>query len=218
MASNRPRKNPAGAIVALLILVMIVIALVVVLRQGGGEAQESPTPVAEETVSPSVSPAAEPEATPTPTPAPSETPEPTPSPEPTESPEPSEPAEPVVTDAEGTLRSDTGTGLNIVAYWTLSSAGNGEAELTVRLCAESYSLQTREIWQGASLEIGGASYEFDTSSVDYEGPGMGENELGELSVTLPADIFPAAASVSWHFQGSYGGEELEFITASGTIG
>ena len=216
MASNNRRRNPAGAIVALLILVMIIIALVVVLRQGGGDVQESPGPDAQESAAPSASPQEEPETEATPTPAP--TPTPTPTPEPTETPQPSEPAQEAVGDAEGALRSDTGTGLEIRADWSLSAAEGGAARLTVRLYAESYSLQTREIWHGAVLSVGGQSYEFDTQEVDYAGPVLGENELGELSVELEGLSLPAEASVTWRFQGSYGGEELEEITASGVIG
>ena len=100
----------------------------------------------------------------------------------------------------------------------LPLAEGGAARLTVRLYAESYSLQTREIWHGAVLSVGGQSYEFDTQEVDYAGPGLGENELGELSVELEGLSLPAEASVTWRFQGSYGGEELEEITASGMIG
>ena len=216
MASNNRRRNPAGAIVALLILVMIIIALVVVLRQGGGDVQESPGPDAQESAAPSASPQEEPETEVTPTPAPT----PTPTPEPTETPRPSEPAQEAVGDAEGALRSDTGTGLEIRADWSLSAAEGGAARLTVRLYAESYSLQTREIWHGAVLSVGGQSYEFDTQEVDYAGPVLGENELGELSVSVELEglSLPAEASVTWRFQGSYGGEELEEITASGVIG
>ena len=218
MASNNRRRNPAGAIVALLILVMIIIALVVVLRQGGGDVQESPGPDAQESAAPSASPQEEPETEVTPTPAPTPAPTPTPTPEPTETPRPSEPAQEAVGDAEGALRSDTGTGLEIRADWSLSAAEGGAARLTVRLYAESYSLQTREIWHGAVLSVGGQSYEFDTQEVDYAGPVLGENELGELSVELEGLSLPAEASVTWRFQGSYGGEELEEITASGVIG
>ena len=214
MAPNNRRRNPAGAIVALLILVMIIIALVVVLRQGGGDVQESPGPDAQECAAPSASPQEEPETEVTPKP----TPTPTPTPEPTETPRPSEPAQEAVGDAEGALRSDTGTGLEIRADWSLSAAEGGAARLTVRLYAESYSLQTREIWHGAVLSVARQRYEFDTQEVDYAGPVLGENELGELSVELEGLSLPAEASVTWRFQGSYGGEELEEITASGVLG
>lgn len=214
MASNGRKRNPAGAIVALLILIMIVIALVVVIRQGGGEAEETPTPPAQESTEPAPTPTPTPEATPTPAPEPTPTPEPTPSPTP--SPEPS--AEPTPELARsGSFRSDTGTGLEIVVDWSLSGSG-AETRLSLTLSAESYSLQTREIWKGAALTLGGETFEFDTEAVDFAGPGQGTSVLGTLEAVIDGSILPAQAELSWHFQGSYGGEELEYITASGTIG
>lgn len=213
MASNGRKRNPAGAIVALLILIMIVIALVVVIRQGG-EAEETPTPPAQESTEPAPTPTPTPEAAPTPTPEP--TPTPTPTPEPTPSPEPS--AEPTPEPARsGSFRSDTGTGLEIVVDWSLSGSG-AETRLSLTLSAESYSLQTREIWKGAALTLGGETFEFDTEAVDFAGSGQGTSVLGTLEAVIDGSILPAQAELSWHFQGSYGGEELEYITASGTIG
>ena len=210
MASNGRKRNPAGAIVALLILIMIVIALVVVIRQGGGEAEETPTPPAQESAEPAATPTPTPEATPTPSPEPTPTPSPTPSPEPSAEPTP-EPAR------SGSFRSDTGTGLEIVVDWSLSGSG-AETRLSLTLSAESYSLQTREIWKGAALTLGGEAFEFDTEAVDFAGPGQGTSVLGTLEAVIDGSILPAQAELSWHFQGSYGGEELEYITASGTIG
>ena len=151
-----------------------------------------------------------------PTPAPEPTPTPEPTPSPTPSPEPS--AEPTPEPARsGSFRSDTGTGLEIVADWSLSGSG-AETRLSLTLSAESYSLQTREIWKGAALTLGGETFEFDTEAVDFAGPGQGTSVLGTLEAVIDGSILPAQAELSWHFQGSYGGEELEYITASGTIG
>ena len=137
-------------------------------------------------------------------------------PDPPDSPEPREtPA--AEHRPSGRFRTDTGPALNIVVNWTLSGSGE-ETRLHIALSAEGYSLQTREIWQGAVLSIGGETYEFDTEAVDFSGPGQGENPLGEIDVTLDSASLPAEASVTWRFQGSYGGEELNEITATGTIG
>ena len=101
--------------------------------------------------------------------------------------------------------------------WSLSGSG-AETRLSLTLSAESYSLQTREIWKGAALTLGGEAFEFDTEAVDFAGPGQGTSVLGTLEAVIDSSILPAQAELSWHFQGSYGGEELEYITASGTIG
>lgn len=217
-------KSPAGAILALLILVIIVVALIFILRGGGDDTTEPsddpgvgtvtdapsdstdpadvsvPTPPAQETDEPDASP------TPTPTPAPTPTPSPTPTPTPT----------PAVSASSGSFRSETDTGLNIVVDWTLTPGANG-ATLSFKVSTESYSLYNNEAWHGLSVTIGGQTWEFDTKAIEYEGPGLGTNELAEGSIELSSSAIPATAEVSWHFQGKYGGTELENITATGTI-
>ena len=210
MANNRKKGSSAGVVFALLMLIVIVIALVIVLRscsaQNGGEGSSSTPPANTETVvnspentpaQPSGTPAGE-SAPPSPSAAPSETPEPTPSPT------------PAPANASGTLRSNTGTSLNIVADWQL----NGTT-LTVNVSAESYSLYSQGAWHAGEVTVGGQTYYFDTQAIEYDGPGQGTNPLG--SVTINNVSLGAAISVSWHFRGTYGGTELETITAAGSL-
>ena len=131
---------------------------------------------------------------------------PTPTPTPT----------PAVNASSGSFRSDTQTGLNIVVDWTLTPGANG-ATLSFKVSTESYSLYNNEAWHGLSVTIGGQTWEFDTKAIEYDGPGLGTNELAEGSVELSTSSIPATATVNWHFQGSYGGTDLENITATGTI-
>lgn len=214
-------KSPAGAILALLILVIIVVALIFILR-GGGNGNTEPSADPDITVSeppadaddsgdgdvsvptPPVQETTEPTASPTPTPIPTPTPAPTPTPT------------PAVNASSGSFRSDTGTGLNIVVDWTLTPGANG-ATLSFKVSTESYSLYNNEAWHGLSVTIGGQTWEFDTKAIEYEGPGLGTNELAEGSVELSTSSIPATATVNWHFQGSYGGTDLESVTATGTI-
>ena len=100
--------------------------------------------------------------------------------------------------------------------WTLTPGANG-ATLSFKVSTESYSLYNNEAWHGLSVTIGGQTWEFDTKAIEYEGPGLGTNELAEGSVELSTSSIPATAEVNWHFQGSYGGTALENITATGTI-
>ena len=178
------------------------IELVIERAPGGSETSEPPatagavdnTP-AGESQTPSTEVPSTPAATPVPTPSP--TPPSTPSPTPPDS-------------ASGTLRSNTGTGLNIVADWSLSGT-----TLTVKVSAESYSLYSQGAWHAGSVTVGGQTYYFDTQAIEYDGPSLGTHELG--SVTISGVSAPAQIEVGWHFQGTYGGTELDTITASGTI-
>lgn len=221
MAANN-KKSPAGAILALLILVIIVVALIFILRGGGDESDTQTTPPATgevvntpeggESQDNPVSPTDGVTETNAPTDVPTETVQPTAEPTPSPTPTPAPAA------ASGSFKSDTGTGLNIVADWTLTPNGDGTSTLTLKLSAESYSLYTVDSWHAAKLELGGSSWEFDTKAIEYDGPGLGTNELGTLTATISSSAVPATATLTWNFQGSYGGTELPKIVATGTIG
>ena len=215
--SGKSNKSPAGAILALLILVIIVVALIFILRGGGDDENEDlnappaeagevsdapsqpsegededdvnvPTPPAESPVQESAAP------TPTPTPTPT----------------------PAVSASSGSFRSDTGTGLNIVVDWTLTPGASG-ATLAFTVSTESYSLYNNGAWHALSVQVGGSTYEFDTEAISCDGPGLETNELSTGTIQLSSSDIPAAVTVNWHFQGSYGGTELETISASGTV-
>ena len=221
--SGKSNKSPAGAILALLILVIIVVALIFILRGGGDDENEDlnappaeagevsdapsqpsegededdvnvPTPPAESPVQESAAPTPTPTHTPTPTPTPT----------------------PAVSASSGSLRSDTGTGLNIVVDWTLTPGASG-ATLAFTVSTESYSLYNNGAWHALSVQVGGSTYEFDTEAISCDGPGLETNELSTGTIQLSSSDIPAAVTVNWHFQGSYGGTELETISASGTV-
>jgi hypothetical protein len=124
-----------------------------------------------------------------------------------------------VIDASGSFRSDTGTVLNLTADWTAVSSGDGNVTVTVTLSVESYSLQCSEIYQGATVTIGGESRSFDTPAVAYDGSaGLASTPLGSVSVTLPADggTLSVPITAAWKFGGTYSGTDLPVITAEGT--
>lgn len=225
--SGNSKKSPAGAILALLILVIIVVALIFILnggKNGGEDTQESPPVTGQVEDTPSgggdadtqVSPTEDVEVTDEPPVEPTETVGPTA--EPTPSPTPSPTPTPAPASASGSFKSDTGTGLNIVADWTLTPNADGSYTLALTLSAESYSLYTVDSWHAAKLELGDSSWEFDTKALSYDGPGIGTNELGSLTVTVSGSAVPATATLTWNFQGKYGGTELPKIVATGTIG
>ena len=209
-SNNRKKSSPAGIVFALLMLVVIVIALVIVLRScsmsdGGDESAPPATEAVTDVTEPGGSTAPEsPGAAPSETPA-APSPTLTPTPTPTSTPTPTPAA-----NASGTMRSDTGTALNIVADWTLSGT-----TLSVNVSAESYSLRANGAWHGGWVTVGGQTYYFDTKDINYDGPGQGTNPLG--SVTISGVNPGVSVEVAWHFQGTYGGTELETITASGVI-
>lgn len=225
--SGNSKKSPAGAILALLILVIIVVALIFILRGGGEDKDvETDAPNAGD-VSEVLDGSTAPENTEPPTDgddgadkpseAPTETAEPTPSPTPSPTPAPTPEPTPNLSATSGSFESDTGTGLNIVVDWTLTPKSDGGATLSMKVSTESYSLYNNAAWHALSVQIGGQTWEFDTEAIEYAGPGLDTNELSTAQIELSGTSLPATATVTWHFQGSYGGTELENVVATGTI-
>ena len=212
--ANRPRKRRSTPVGIYILLLLLVIAVMIVLAFQSCGSSENP-PGAQETVLPALpSPtAASPSPTTSPTPSPTPTPTPTPSPTPVPTPAPSE-------LGSGSFRSDTGTGLELIVEWSAQRSSGDSAVISVSLWAESYSMHCSAIPYGAALTIGGETYTFDTAAVANDEPDIVRTELGSTSVTVQTDGdggFDAEAGLAWRFGGSYGGEELEEITASGRI-
>ena len=78
-------------------------------------------------------------------------------------------------------------------------------------------LYNNAAWHALSVQIGGQTWEFDTEAIEYAGPGLDTNELSTAQIELSGTSLPATATVTWHFQGSYVGTELENVVATGTI-
>lgn len=215
MANGRKNQkgNPVGLLMALLILLLLIIAVIVVLRScSQGPAVSTPTPPA---ATQTPTPAGTPE--PTPTPEPTETPEPTVSPTPEDTQTPVPTAIPPAT-ATGSIRSDTGTDLNLVADWEAYSAGDNSMTLAVTLYAESYSLTCRAIFDGAVVTIDGSDIVFDTAAVEYSGDELHKSELGSVSVTMPLGedgTLTVPISAVWNFGGSYSGTDFATLSAEG---
>jgi hypothetical protein len=218
--TNPRKKNPAAGLFAVLLLLVIAAAVVVLVWSPQREAPaERPTP--DPAVTGWTAPTSAPEIPPTAetTPASTPTATSTPSPEPTPDPTPESTPTPDI-QASGSFRSATGLGLELIAAWYVVPAATGTADVNLTLYVESYSLSCADIWNGAALDIGGRTYAFSTGAVINEGPDMAQNELGSVTVNVPLDSdgsLNLPAEVRWHFDGAYGGEELEIVTASGTI-
>ena len=211
--SRRNQGLPTGMF-ALLIIILIVVAAFFGLRSCGSDGGDAPsvTPAL-----PAVTDSAQASSEPTPTPTPLPTPSPTPTPVPTPTPTPAPTPVPDIS-ASGSFRSDTGTGLEIIADWTATGSGS-TANVSIELYAECYSLRCTAIPYGAALTIGGSTYTFDTAEVNSDSETLTRVLLGSITVSVPLanGQLDTDAEVVWRFGGSYGGEELETITASGHI-
>lgn len=210
----------SSVFLVILLLVVIAAAVLSVLLFFGDAKDPEPTQQVH-TPAPDTSAAPEETADPTPTPA-----EPTPTPTPTEEPvfetrppitePPQETEEPAGTRLEGSARSNTGTGLNMVVSWTADFApGADTGTLTVEVSAESYSFFTSALYDAVELTVNGETYKTSSAAVSYDGKELVTSPIASFTIEIPRGSVSYA--VVWHYKGSYSGVDLEDITAAGSF-
>ena len=159
---------------------------------------------------------------PVPTPAPVFAPAPTPvpTPPPTATPQPA--GMPL---GSGSLASDSGTSLNIRADWSAVTADAGNAEVTVIVYAEHYSLYYNS-FQSLFVSLGDRSQSLYANEIMTDSNEHQLTELGRTSFTVPLSqgeesMFPL--NVEWRYNGVYGKDangvaiELPVISCDGLI-
>lgn len=214
-------RRSSSYLIALLILVIVValLGIIVLQRRAPDDLPPAATPTPETVETP---PAA------APTPALPETTETLPPTEPpvfetrepleTEEPDPEE-TEPQpefsVQDASGTLTSDTGTGLNIVADWQTFTDADGSAKLRVNVSVVSYSFFTSSLYQSITLTVDGTEYCADSPAVSYDGSESITTPMASFVVDAPAS--GTLISAVWNYRGSYSGKQLDAIRADGFV-
>lgn len=161
---------------------------------------------------------AAPTAVPAPTFLPIATPAPTPVP--TATPQPA--GMPL---GSGSLASDSGTSLNIRADWSAVTADAGNAEVTVIVYAEHYSLYYNS-FQSLFVSLGDRSQSLYANEIMTDSNEHQLTELGRTSFTVPLSqgeesMFPL--NVEWRYNGVYGKDangvaiELPVISCDGLI-
>ena len=216
-------RRSSSYVIALLILVIVVAVLGIVVLQRRAPEDIPPAitnaPGALETPdSPAQTPSAAPETTeslPPTEPPVFETRAPLES----EEPQPEESAEPTpelpVESATGSLSSDTGTGLNIVADWETFTDADGSAKLRVNVSVVSYSFFTSPLYQSIVLTVDGAEYSADSPEVAYDGT----DRITTPMVAFTVDAPPTGTHISvvWNYRGSYSGKQIDAIRADGFV-
>lgn len=152
--------------------------------------------------------------TPVPTPPPAETPTPTPTPT---------PAQPVFTGSDlgsGSFSSDTGAKLNIHADWSAKTVSDSQAEVTVTVYLDSYSLHLQAVPNSVNINLGGQYVSLGAPEVDYDGSAAITTELASKTFTVDLSSGESESyslSVEWHFGGTYGDVELPVVECGGTV-
>ena len=146
------------------------------------------------------------------TPTPSSAPTPTPTPAPT--PEPNKLLN------SGSFSSNTGVPMNIRVDWSISSVSGSQAEVTVKVSLDSYSLHLVEVPGAVTVDLNGSTATMASPAVDYDGKSALNTPFGSKTFTVnisSGESISLPLSVTWHFGGKYSDVDLTDIVASGTV-
>lgn len=206
-----------------LVLVLIAIAAVSALLTGRDINNTVPVQSAQPTpaLTPSVI------STPTPSPAeslapsanPSEAPSVSDNPNHTAAPQPSGKVISRTINQSGSFESTTGTKMIMYANWTATSQNSETVTIKLDVILSTYTLNVGA--HSGVITVAGQDYAFTSPAISYKSEKARNNALltsRSVEVTVPAGQATAVpVSVSWSFNGTYGGVEIAQVSAGGTI-
>lgn len=120
--------------------------------------------------------------------------------------------------SSGSISSNTGTVLNLVADWEACVYDYDNAKLIVYVSISHSSLTMSSVPSGVSVTVNGQTSYLNVPSVNFSG-GMTSTSVGSCSFVVPvrtSSVKEYPIRVDWSFGGSYSGVRLDTITASGS--
>lgn len=165
----------------------------------------------------------------TPTPAPTESAQPSaaPSASPSVSDDPNHTAAPQPTQQvvnrtisqSGSFESNTGTKMIMYANWTATSQNSETVTIKLDVILSTYTLNVSA--HSGVISVAGVDYAFTSPAISYKSEKVRNNAVltsRSIEVTVPAgQATSIPVSVSWNFNGKYGGVEIAQVIAGGTI-
>lgn len=206
-----------------LVLVLIAIAAVSALLTGRDINNTVPVQSAQPTpaLTPSVisTPTPSPEESLAPSANPSEAPSVSDNPNHTAAPQPSGKVISRTINQSGSFESTTGTKMIMYANWTATSQNSETVTIKLDVILSTYTLNVGA--HSGVITVAGQDYAFTSPAISYKSEKARNNALltsRSVEVTVPAGQATAVpVSVSWSFNGTYGGVEIAQVSAGGTI-
>ena len=129
---------------------------------------------------------------------------------------PTETTEPIDLDAtnSGQFSSDTGTGLELIVDWKTYYSSDGTKMVRFDVSISSFSINVGPRIDGIHITMEGVTKSFDSVDVTWSGSKT-THQLASCTMEMTGDS--ADVDVSWAFRGNYGGEQMEYLNASGTV-
>ncbi len=118
-------------------------------------------------------------------------------------------------ESSGEFRSDTGVALNVLVRW--NTVPNGDGSLTLNLSAVLVSgpITAAQYADNLCFRVGNDTFNKTAPSIELTENTTVETPLGSQSVKVSPGSVPV--SVSWSFNGTYSGKQLDKITAETTL-
>lgn len=117
----------------------------------------------------------------------------------------------------GTVYSNSGAGINIVAKYTATVASSTTVNVNVSVSLLHSALYSKA--NTLSISFGGNSVSLTAPSISYDG-GSKTTYLGEHTFTVPlsgGENKTFNLSASWMFQGTYGGKSIPSLSCSESV-
>ncbi|MBR5094680.1 MAG: hypothetical protein IK095_06255, partial [Oscillospiraceae bacterium] len=124
----------------------------------------------------------------------------------------------------GRFDSETGTWLNIHAEWSARTVSATQAEVTVTVYCDHYSLYTSQLYNAVNILVDGQYASLGSPAIEYDSNDLKHTELA--SKTFTVDLAEGQSrtfgvNVEWHYGGTYGGPngrvQLDSIECGGSV-
>ena len=116
---------------------------------------------------------------------------------------------------EGSFESNTGVALNLRVDWNLVTGSDGSRTLNLSATLLSCTLEAAAYADDLCFKVGNDTFYVTSKGVSVSSPSIVETELGSCSATVESVGVPV--TVSWRFNGSYSGQQIEYVTATQTL-
>lgn len=116
---------------------------------------------------------------------------------------------------EGSFESNTGVALNVRVDWNVADNGDGSRTLNLSATLLSCTLEAVAYADDLCFKVGNDTFYVTSKGVSVNSASMVETPLGSCSATV--DSIGVPVTVSWRFNGSYSGQQIEYVTATQTL-
>lgn len=118
----------------------------------------------------------------------------------------------------GSFMSENEDKIKLYIEWeSVSPVDSNAADVTVRVYLQSYTLNVGERNDGR-ITFGDTELKFASSAINITEAALTRTLLTEQTLTsVTSADGECDLEISWHFNGSYSGEKIDYITASDTI-